>query len=261
MRHEGRAVPSHPGERRARPSRRAARRIRRKADRGRADGRRPVRRGREHVSRPPGQSAEPGLQLRAVGAPDRRRHADDGLRARRHRGRQAGEAGAPVLALLPVQRLQQQARVGLGDDPADVRRRLGGGRAERRRLPRSATPSTPARSGPHGTTRSSRSRACTRSSTPPPARTRTSSSKDAVARGASAQEGVRLRRHAGAVAGSYRCRPSSSPRRPLLRPRRSRGLHSTATGARGERPEQRADRTEHEGAVDGAGHLVGGHVA
>ena len=39
------------------------------------------------------------------------------------------EARTPVLALLPLQRLEQQARVGLGDDPARLRRSDCGGGA------------------------------------------------------------------------------------------------------------------------------------
>ena len=45
------------------------------------------------------------------------------LRPRRDRPRLSRQARAPVLVLLPVQRLQQHARGRLGDDPARLRRR------------------------------------------------------------------------------------------------------------------------------------------
>ena len=50
------------------------------------------------------------------------------LRARGDRARPPGQGRAPVLALLPLQRLQQHARGRLGDDPAELRRGGRGGR-------------------------------------------------------------------------------------------------------------------------------------
>ena len=71
----------------------------------------------------PGQRAQPGLRLRALAGPPRHGRRDaDGLRARRDRPRTSGEARAPVLVLLRLQRLQQHARRRLGDDPARLRR-------------------------------------------------------------------------------------------------------------------------------------------
>ena len=81
--------------------------------------------------------------------PDRGRQGDDGLRARR---RGTGEARAAVLVLLPLQRLEQQARERLGDDPARLRRRARRRRRSARRLRSSATRSTRAPRARPGTT-------------------------------------------------------------------------------------------------------------
>ena len=71
----------------------------------------------------PGQPARGGLRLRAVGRGRRRGRAAHDVRPRGDRGRSRGPAGLAVLVLLPVQRLHQQARGRLGDDPARLRRR------------------------------------------------------------------------------------------------------------------------------------------
>ncbi len=71
----------------------------------------------------PRRRSQPRLRLRAVGAPHHRGHRADRLRPRRAGGRLPRPARAPVLALLPLQRLEQPARGRLGDDPARLRRR------------------------------------------------------------------------------------------------------------------------------------------
>ena len=123
-----RALPAGAGRDGARAARRRAARSGRHGGEDGADRRRSVREGRRVLARLPGRSARCRLQLRGVVRPDRRGQADHGVRAHR---RGAGEARAPVLVLLPVQRLEQQARERLGDDPARLRRR-------RRRRRRSA---------------------------------------------------------------------------------------------------------------------------
>ena len=77
----------------------------------------------------PRRSARPRVRLRAVGETDHRGQQADRLRARRDRGGPPREGLAPVLVLLPLQRLQQHARGRLGDDPARLRRRECEGRA------------------------------------------------------------------------------------------------------------------------------------
>ena len=93
---------------------------------------RPVRRGPRGALRvPPRLPREPArarLWVRAVGPPHLEGVRADRLRARRDRPRLPGQAGAAVLVLLRVQRLQQHARGRLGDDPARLRR----GRRRRR---------------------------------------------------------------------------------------------------------------------------------
>ncbi len=177
-----------------RGARRAVRPARRRlAARRRADGRAPgpVEPHRPREDRPagrgsaeplrvpprlPGRSARRRLRLRALVEAARRRKRPDGLRARRHRARLPRRAGAPVLVLLRVQRLQQHARGRLGDDPAPLRRgrrrRRARRRAGRRRL-QLARGRRERRVGE--TTSSSSSTRPTRSSTRAPARTRTSS--------------------------------------------------------------------------------------
>ena len=86
------------------------------------DGDRP-RRPLRVPPRLPGQRARSRLRLRALGAPPHGGDEADRLRPRRHRPRLPGQARAPVLVLLPLQRLQQHARGRLGDDPARLRRR------------------------------------------------------------------------------------------------------------------------------------------
>ena len=70
----------------------------------------------------PGQRAESRLRLRALGSARDAGHGADGLRPRRDRPRPPGSALAPVLVLLPLQRLEQPPRGRLGDDPARLRR-------------------------------------------------------------------------------------------------------------------------------------------
>ena len=74
-----------------------------------------------------------------------------------HRARVPGEGRAPVLALLPVQRLQQHARRRLGDDPARLRRGRCRGGARHGSRSRSDTARTRAPSAPRGMTTSSTS--------------------------------------------------------------------------------------------------------
>ena len=109
---------------------------------------RPDRRGsRRPVRVPPRLSRErarPGLRLRALGAADHRGDEADRLRARRHRSGSPGQARAPVLALLRLQRLQQPARGRLGDDPARLRRPDVRTRRSRGSRSRSATARTKA---------------------------------------------------------------------------------------------------------------------
>ena len=69
--------------------------------------------------------------------------ADD-LRARRDPGRRARAARPPVLVLLRLQRLEQQPRGRLGDDPAQLRRGHPRAGAHPPARPRWATASTPA---------------------------------------------------------------------------------------------------------------------
>ena len=70
----------------------------------------------------PRQRARPGVRLPPLAAAADGRPRARGLRARRHRSRSPGQAGAPVLAVLRLQRLEQPARGRLGDDPARLRR-------------------------------------------------------------------------------------------------------------------------------------------
>ena len=127
----GRALPA---ERRRdgprRPERGAARALGGgRARQGRTHGRGPRRRAHRLPPRLPGQPARGGLRLRGVGR--RGGHRAHDVRARGHRGGPGRPAGAPVLVLLPVQRLHQQARGRLGDDPARLRRHRRGGGARR----------------------------------------------------------------------------------------------------------------------------------
>ena len=80
----------------------------------------------------PGRSPRSRMRLPSLGDAAHRRERADRVRARRLRACVPGESLSPVLALLPVQRLQQHARRRLGDDPARLRRERcrGGARAE-----------------------------------------------------------------------------------------------------------------------------------
>ena len=97
-------------------------------DQGRADRRGPEGRLVRLPPRLPRGRALPRLRLREVGAQDHWRPPADRLCARHHRCEASGQGGAAVLVLLRLQRLQQQARGRLGDDPA----RLPGQRRGRR---------------------------------------------------------------------------------------------------------------------------------
>ena len=180
-----------------------------------------------------------------------------GLRARRDRSRAAGQARAPVLALLRLQRLEQPARGRLGDDPARLRRLDARRRRWSDRRSRSATASTRARSGRPGTTTSSsastgRIRSCTRR----PARTRTST----------ARRSTSAARPSRASAATTRAGRRSTSARSCGRSRATRRRRETdlpvdrVRGPLGRAPAgvlQRPDRAEPEDAVDGADRLVG----
>ena len=77
----------------------------------------------------PRRCAESRLRLRALGAARDGGHGADGVRPRRAGGRPPRSARAPVLVLLPLQRLEQPARGRLGDDPARLRSGEPGGGA------------------------------------------------------------------------------------------------------------------------------------
>ena len=120
-----RAVPADRRRRRARKSGgRAARALgRRERRRDRANGER-SRRGRVgyHLDFP-GNPLRPAATTSAGRNGSSPATRADRVCARRGGPRRAGPALAPVLVLLRVQRLQQQARRRLGDDPARLRRR------------------------------------------------------------------------------------------------------------------------------------------
>ena len=121
----------------------------------------------------PGNALNPGCSSREP-APARGPRAGR-LLARRDRPGAPGEAGAGVLALLRLQRLEQPARRQLGDDADPLRRRRCQSGAGEGRSP-SASASTRAPRRRTGTTRSSSSSTgAGRSSTRPQVRTRTSS--------------------------------------------------------------------------------------
>ena len=123
----------------------------------------------------PGDALDPGCDYERWGGGSERTPSRPSTRTSRP-SPPPGEARAPVLALLRLQRLQQPARGRLGDDPARLRRRDAREALERRSRRRSATARTRAPSAPTGATTSwSSSTARTRSCTRPRARTRTSS--------------------------------------------------------------------------------------
>ena len=106
-----------PGQRHRRASRAVGHR---RPGEDRPDRRRPQPWADRLPPRLPGQPARPGVLLRGVvRRADRRLDAND-LRPGGQRARPSG-AGGPVLALLPVQRLHQQARGRLGDGAGRVR--------------------------------------------------------------------------------------------------------------------------------------------
>ena len=140
----------------------------------------------------------------------------------------AGAARAPVLVLLPLQRLEQQARERLGDDPARLRRRHGRRRRSTRRPRSSATRSTRAPRARPGTTRSSRSATGTRSSTRAQARTPTSSSSRCTS-GTARRPDSAVTTRAGRPTTSRRRSCCCRPRRPG-RTTRSPGSATSGTG-------------------------------
>ena len=70
----------------------------------------------------PGDPLDPGCDYAHLGEATHGGKRAGRLRPRRHGARATREGLAPVLVLLPVQRLQQHARGRLGDDPARLRR-------------------------------------------------------------------------------------------------------------------------------------------
>ena len=204
----------------------------------------------------PGQCAQSRLRLQPLGeAPDSRQQAGR-VRARRRRGRLPRRAGAPVLVLLSLQRLQQHTRGRLGDDPAPVRRarrtcgaRDGAGRggvqlARGSRTRRLGRREARARGRPAGRVSGRRF---------PRQQVRRRAVAGQLRRG-----GGGLRRHARPAPGGLpSCR--DDPERPVCR----RGGLSLdrVRGTVGRAPEgllQRPDRPEPEDAMDAADHLVGG---
>ena len=143
-----------------------------------------------------------------------------------------GQARAAVLVLLRLQRLEQHARGRLGDDPARLRR----GDARPRRCRPSRRPI--GYSQHEGAERAAwddhklhaRRRHASRSSTRPPARTRTSTTS-ALYLGRSALGGRRLRRHARADVRAPARSSTTIPSDPARRARRSPGSPSPAAGA------------------------------
>ena len=179
------------------------------------------------------------------------------LRTRRHRPRLPRQAGAAVLVLLRVQRLQQHARGRLGDDPARLRR----GRRRRRARrtitrPRSDTARTRARSGRRGATTSSRSStARIRSCSPRPGPTRTSSPRRSTSAARRTRASAATTRGGRTSSSGRRCGRSRAIRRP-----RRRVSVDHVRGPVGRAPEgvlQRPDRAEPEGSVDCADRVGG----
>ena len=225
--------------------------------RDRAVRRRPRSRALRVQPRLPRECSQPRLRLRAVGAPHHRGHRADRLRPRRAGGRLPRSARAPVLVLLPLQRLEQPARGRLGDDPARLpgRQRRGGarGRAARGRV--QPARGRRARGVGGGKARDRRRHAPGRL---PGGRL----ARELLLRGALPRPlrgaGRRLRRHDRPEQGAA---PGSG-----LDPERARGRASRLSldrlrGPLGRAPAgvlQRPDRAEPEGAVDGADDVGGG---
>ena len=79
--------------------------------------------GTSTTSTSPATRSTPGCDYELWARPTHGGNEADRLRPRRQRPRLPRQARAPVLVLLPLQRLQQHARGRLGDDPARLRRR------------------------------------------------------------------------------------------------------------------------------------------
>ena len=208
----------------------------------------------------PGLAARSRLPLRAVGRPGLRRQAHHRVRACRHRAGQAGQARPPVLALLPVQRLEQQARVRLGDGPADVRRLdgVGGARAQPHRG--GLLPARGRRAGRPGR-RQAREAGNPPGRLPGPRVARELLRAVGLARPQRAG-GLWLRQHDRTVTQAADARRPPSRQAACVRVGAVRLARlRRSLGPEGERPEHGSDRAEHEAAVDRAGHLVGRRVA
>ena len=205
----------------------------------------------------PRQRAPARLRLPPLAAAPRSRARPHGLRAHRERPRAPGQARAPVLVLLRLQRLEQPARGRLGDDPDRLRRVDGRRRRSTSRRSRSGTASTKGRSGPPGTIRSSSASARTRSSIRPTARTRTSTERRCIS-AAPPRRGSAATTRAG--------RPSTCGRAVVTIPSDKAAAHARVSvdrvrGPLGRAPSgvlQRARRAEPQGAVDASDHLGGG---
>ena len=138
----------------------------------------------------PGDALDPGCDYeRWARRITEGKHAD-GLRARRDRAGLPGQARAPVLVLLRLQRLQQHARGRLGDDPARLRRGRRRARRSTRSPSRSATARTRAPSAPTGATTSSRSSTGRTRSSIPAAGSHANKFTAALYLGSSAEAGV-----------------------------------------------------------------------
>ncbi len=251
-----RAAERRPALRRA--HRRAARALgQRRPHRDRADGRRSRRRALRVPPRLPRERARPGLRLRALGAAPERGRGAGRLRARRGRPRPPWGAGAPVLAFLRLQRLEQPPRGRLGDDPAPLRGR-GRGRGARRRADEDRL--QPARGRRGGRVGRGQARARRRDAPRRPPGRRLA--RELLRGGALPRQlgraGRRLRRHERPD-----CRPPSDRDHDPGRPGRRAGGVSLdrlpgPVGRASARLLQRPHGPQPEDTVDGARHLVRG---
>ena len=101
---------------------RTARPVGQRSRRDRADGKGARKGALRLPPRLPGRRPPPRLRLPPLARAPRRRADADDVRPRGDRSGPLGEALAPVLVLLRLQRLEQPARRRLGDDPARLRR-------------------------------------------------------------------------------------------------------------------------------------------
>ena len=217
---------------------------------GGPDRRRPVPPSRGHVPRLPGLAARPGVQLRAVGRPDQRRASRRPPTRTSSAARQAREAGAPVLALLRVQRLEQQARVRLGDDPADVRRVVRVGRAEAGADRGRVLAARGGRERRVGRAPSSQKQGV-RPIVFPGRGSHANYFKQSIWLGHSAQEGFGCDNTTAPVEHGADAGRADARRAAHVRGRSVRLAHlRRPLGPGGERSEHRPDRPEHQGAVD-----------